>query len=253
MAVAAACFRAKLAGQPSPAGERTARVLAGYRRTASDRGSRTSAAGRGLGPGGRARHLPPAAVRRSKTNQEGEVNDVRFVKGRRGARSPDTARRYESGAGRPRGAVVAANDRPAVHGRGAGRRRRVPSDRALGAGRAGVGADEPGSVDHGRDAGRELEDLTDGGALLRRGNRGTRCCCSLSVGRQRGRSPQFGSPVELALALALSNSAFSTLCLASSALCLASLAWSSATCFLASASAVLASMSASRDFLSKSR
>ena len=38
MAVAAACFRAKLAGQPAPAGERTARVLAGYRRTASDRG-----------------------------------------------------------------------------------------------------------------------------------------------------------------------------------------------------------------------
>ena len=32
MAVAAACFRAKLAGQPAPAGERTARVLAGYRR-----------------------------------------------------------------------------------------------------------------------------------------------------------------------------------------------------------------------------
>ena len=38
MTVAAACFRAKLAGQPSPADERTARVLAGYRRTASDRG-----------------------------------------------------------------------------------------------------------------------------------------------------------------------------------------------------------------------
>ena len=37
MAVAAACFRAKLAGQPNPSGERTARVLAGYRRTAADR------------------------------------------------------------------------------------------------------------------------------------------------------------------------------------------------------------------------
>ena len=34
----AACFRAKLAGQPAPAGERTARVLAGYRRTAGDPG-----------------------------------------------------------------------------------------------------------------------------------------------------------------------------------------------------------------------
>ena len=38
MAVAAACFRAKLAGQPAPAGERTARVLAGYRRTTGGRG-----------------------------------------------------------------------------------------------------------------------------------------------------------------------------------------------------------------------
>ena len=38
MAVAAACFRAKLAEQPTPASERTARVLAGYRRTAGDRG-----------------------------------------------------------------------------------------------------------------------------------------------------------------------------------------------------------------------
>ena len=38
MAVAAACFRAKLAGQPTPAGVRTARVLAGYRQTAADRG-----------------------------------------------------------------------------------------------------------------------------------------------------------------------------------------------------------------------
>ena len=37
-AVAAACFRARLAGEPSPAGERTARVLAGYRRTGGDRG-----------------------------------------------------------------------------------------------------------------------------------------------------------------------------------------------------------------------
>ena len=38
MAVAATCFRAELAGQPTPACERTAGVLAGYRRTASDRG-----------------------------------------------------------------------------------------------------------------------------------------------------------------------------------------------------------------------
>ena len=38
LAVAAVRFRAKLVGQPDPAGECTARVLAGYRRTAADRG-----------------------------------------------------------------------------------------------------------------------------------------------------------------------------------------------------------------------
>ena len=38
MAVAAARFRARLAGEPSPAGEATARVLAGYRRTTAERG-----------------------------------------------------------------------------------------------------------------------------------------------------------------------------------------------------------------------
>ena len=136
MAVAAACFRAKLAGQPSPAGERTARVLAGYRRTAGDRGRgqarpfgvsdlaavlatchRPRRRGRGVESdevalerrrldaviagllfmaGMRRSELSTlrwtdvvdssdgdgilVTVRRSKTNQEGEVNDVRFVK-----------------------------------------------------------------------------------------------------------------------------------------------------------------------------
>ena len=37
LAVAAVRFRAKLAGQPDPAGAATARVLGGYRRTAADR------------------------------------------------------------------------------------------------------------------------------------------------------------------------------------------------------------------------
>ena len=136
MAVAAACFRAKLAGQPNPSGERTARVLAGYRRTAADRGrgqagpfsasdlaavlatchrsrrrghgieSDEVAAERGrvdaviaglLFMAGMRRSEVSALrwsdvvdatdgdgvlvrVRTSKTNQEGEVNDVRFVK-----------------------------------------------------------------------------------------------------------------------------------------------------------------------------
>ena len=38
MAIAAARFRARIAGQPDPAGERTERVIAGYRRTAGGRG-----------------------------------------------------------------------------------------------------------------------------------------------------------------------------------------------------------------------
>ena len=136
MAVAAACFRAKLAGQPAPAGERTARVLAGYRRTAGDRGrgqarpfgitdlaavlatchrprrrgcgieSEQVALERGRVDAVIAGLLFMAGMRRSevsvlrwadvvestdgdgmlvtlrrnKTNQEGEVNDVRFVK-----------------------------------------------------------------------------------------------------------------------------------------------------------------------------
>ena len=136
MAVAAACFRAKLAEQPTPAGERTARVLAGYRRTAGDRGrgqarpfsaadlaavlatcplprrrgrgvesdqvaaarGRTDAVIAGLLFMGGMRRPEVAAlrwadvanagdadgilvtIRRSKTNQEGETTDVRFVK-----------------------------------------------------------------------------------------------------------------------------------------------------------------------------
>ena len=136
MAVAAACFRARLSGQTPPAGERTARVLAGYRRTAGDRGRgqarpfgasdlaavlatchRPRCRGRGvesdqvalergrvdaviaglLFMAGMRRSEVSAlrwadvvdstdgdgilvTVRRSKTNPEGEANDVRYVK-----------------------------------------------------------------------------------------------------------------------------------------------------------------------------
>ena len=62
----------------------------------------------------------------------------------------------------------AADDRAAVHGCSRGCWRREPGLRALRTGRAGVRADEPGRVDHRRDAGRELEDQPHGGALLRR-------------------------------------------------------------------------------------
>ena len=136
LAVAAVRFRAKLAGQPDPAGEATARVSGGYRRTAADRGrgqaaplsadglaailataerprtdgrgveSHTTAQRRGrtdaviaglLFMGGLRRAEVSAlewrdvsdtsdgdgvliAVRQSKTNQEGDTADVRFLK-----------------------------------------------------------------------------------------------------------------------------------------------------------------------------
>ena len=136
LAVAAVRFRAKLAGQPDPAGEATARVLGGYRRTAADRGrgqaaplraarlaailataerprtdgrgveSHTTALRRGrldaviaslLFMGGLRRSEVSAlewrdvsdardgdgvllTVRTSKTNQEGDAADVRYLK-----------------------------------------------------------------------------------------------------------------------------------------------------------------------------
>ena len=136
LALAAVRFRAKLAGQPDPAGEATARVLGGYRRTAADRGrgqaaplsadglaailataarprtdgrgveSHTTAQRRGrldaviaglLFMGGLRRSEVAAlrwadvtdasdgdgvliTVRTSKTNQEGDTADVRYLK-----------------------------------------------------------------------------------------------------------------------------------------------------------------------------
>ena len=137
LAVAAVRFRAKLAGQPSPAGEATARVLGGFRRTGADRGrgqaaplradglaailataERPRTDGRGvestataqrrgrtdaviaglLFMGGLRRAEVSAlewrdvsaaatdgdgmliAVRQSKTNQEGDAADVRYLK-----------------------------------------------------------------------------------------------------------------------------------------------------------------------------
>ena len=110
LAVAAVRFRATLAGQPAPAGEATARVLGGFRRTAADRGrgveSHTTAHRRGrtdtviaglLFMGGLRcsevsalewRDVTDArdgdgvllTVRTSKTNQEGDTADVRYLK-----------------------------------------------------------------------------------------------------------------------------------------------------------------------------
>ena len=228
-AVPAACFRARLADDPTPAGKRTARVLAGFRRTAGSRGrgpARPFGAadfaavlatchqprrrGRGreseeialdrsrldavivglLFMGGMRRSEVSAlrwadvddatdgdgvlvTVRRGKTNQEGETRDVRFVKGAV-AGAVRTLRAAASPAPEdPRRAALAEDGGAAVPGRGPRRRHRA-RDRSLRPGRAGVGAHEPGRVDHRRDARRELEDEPDGGALLGRGDRRTR-------------------------------------------------------------------------------
>ena len=237
MAVAAACFRAKLVGQPTPAGERTARVLAGYRRTAGDRGRgqarpfgaadlaavlatchRPRRRGRGvesdqvahergrldavvaglLFMAGMRRSEVSAlrwadvvdttdgdgmlvTVRRSKTNPEGDVNDVRFVKGGvaralctlRASTSPEPGDRVMPLSPQMIGLRFTAA--------GAGCWRREPGHRAFGARRVGVGADEPGRVDHRRDARRQLENQPHGGALLCRRNRGTRCGRTIPV------------------------------------------------------------------------
>ena len=88
--MAAARFRARLAGEPSPAGERTARVLAGYRRTAGERGRLDAVIAGLLFMAGMRRSEVSAlrwadvaaaaagdgvlvTVRQSKTNQEGEA------------------------------------------------------------------------------------------------------------------------------------------------------------------------------------
>ena len=228
-AVAAARFRARLAGEQSPAAERTARVLAGYRRTAVGRGRgqtrpfvatdlaavlatchRPRRRGRGvesddvalkrgqldaviaglLFMAGMRRSEVSAllwgdvaeaaagdgvlvTVRRGKTNPEGEARDVRFVKG--DVAGAVRTLRDASSPG-PEDRVVPLSPQMVgveVPGGGPGGRRR-PGDRPLGACRSGVGADAAWRVDDRRDAGRELEDEPDGGALLVRGNSRTR-------------------------------------------------------------------------------
>ena len=97
------------------------------------------------------------SARRGKANQEGETNGVRFVK-----------------VGTARALWTLRADTSPEPGE------RVVPLSAQTIGRAGIGADEPGCVNHGRDAGRELEDQPHGGALLSRCDGGT-CHCTLPV------------------------------------------------------------------------
>ena len=240
IAVAAACFRAKLAGQPTPAGERTTRVLAGYRRTAGDRGRgqarpfgvsdlaavlatchRPRRRGRGVesdrvaAERGRLdaviagllfmagmRRSEVSALRwadvvesidgdgmlvtvsRSKTNQEGEVNDVRFVKDGV-ARALRTLRATADPEPGDRVVPLSAQMiglRFTATARVAGIESRVTAH----SGRVGLASEltRPWRVDHRRDAGGQLEDQPHGGSLLRRRDRGTWRCCPLPVGFQ---------------------------------------------------------------------
>ena len=79
-------------------------------------------------------------VRRSKTNQVGETNDVRYLKN-------GPARGRHPGARGPRGPALAKDDRAAVYGRGPSRRPRAPRDRPLWTGRSGERAHQPRRVD----------------------------------------------------------------------------------------------------------
>ena len=240
LAVAAVRFRAKLAGQPAPAGEATARVLGGFRRTAADRGrgqaaplradglaailataarprtdgrgveSHTTAQRRGrldaviaslLFMGGLRRSEVSAlewrdvsdardgdgvllTVRTSKTNQEGDAADVRYLKN--GAAKAirtlraDRRRRRPHGSG---GRVVAATDSAPLHRGRPRRRHRGARDGAQWPGRARVRTDGPRRVHHGSHAGRQLENRPHGRALLGRRDRRTRGRPKVSVGR----------------------------------------------------------------------
>ena len=137
--VAAACFRARLAGEPSPAGERTARVLAGYRRTAGDRG-RGQARPFGASDlaavlatcqrprrGGRGVESDQVALERGRL--DAVIAGLLFmagmrrseVSGRRRPRPPDAAGGSEPVARGPGRAALAADGGAAVPGGGPGR------------------------------------------------------------------------------------------------------------------------------------
>ena len=229
LAVAAVRFRAKLAGQPAPAGEATARVLGGYRRTAADRGrgqaaplradglaailataarprtdgrgveSHTTAHRRGrrdaviaslLFMGGLRRSEVSAlewrdvsdardgdgvllTVRTSKTNQEGDAADVRYLKN--GAANAIRTLRAADAA--PTDRVIGLSPlqiqrRFTAAARAAGIEARVTAH----SGRVGLASEltAPRRVHHRSHAGRQLENRPHGRALLGGRDRRTR-------------------------------------------------------------------------------
>ena len=238
LAVAAVRFRAKLAGQPDPAGEATARVLGGYRRTAADRGrgqaaplradglaailataarprtdgrgveSPTTAQRRGrldaviaglLFMGGLRRSEVAAlrwadvtdasdgdgvllTVRTSKTNQEGDAADVRYLKN--GAAK--AIRTLLAAAAAPTDRVVGLSPlqiqrRFTAAARAAGIEARVTAH----SGRVGLASELTAQrrVNNRSHAGRQLENRPHGRPLLGRRDRRTRGRPKVSVGR----------------------------------------------------------------------
>ena len=128
-----ASFRARLAGEQSPAGERTARVLAGYRRTAVGRGRRPGAPLRGEADlAAVLRHL---SLGRGAVGRGVESDDVALKRGRldaviagllcHGGDAAERGERRSSGATSPRatagdGVAGARRSGAAIsnHGRG---------------------------------------------------------------------------------------------------------------------------------------
>ena len=223
LAVAAVRFRAKLAGQADPAGERTARVLAGYRRTAADRGrgqaaplsadglaailataerprtdgrgveSHTTAQRRGrtdaviaglLFMGGLRRSEVSAlewrdvadasdgdgvliTVRTSKTNQEGDTADVRYLKNgaAKAIRTVRAARPDDAPTDRVVGlSPLQVQRRFTAAARAAG----IEAHLTAHSGRVGLASEltAQGRVHHGSHAGRQLENRPHGRSLL---------------------------------------------------------------------------------------
>ena len=233
-------FRAKLAGQPAPAGAATARVLGGYRRTAADRGrgqaaplradglaailataARPRTDGRGvegtdtahrrgrmdaviaglLFMGGLRRSEVAAVrwadvtdasdgdgvlltVRTSKTNQEGDAADVRYLKN--GAANAIRTLRAAAADALPTDRVIGLSPlqiqrRFTAAASAAGIEARVTAHKWPG--RARVRTDGARRVHHGSHAGRQLENRPHGRALLGRRDRRTRGRPKVSVGR----------------------------------------------------------------------
>ena len=181
--MAAACFRARLAGEPTPAGERTARVLAGYRRTA---GSRGRGQARPFGAAdlaavlatchqprrrGRGRESEEVALERGRL--DAVIAGLLFMGGMR--RSEVSALRWADVDDAADGdGVLVTVRRGKTNQEGETRDVRFVKGgvaRALQTLRA---AASPAPEDRRRDARRELEDEPDGGALLGRGDRRAR-------------------------------------------------------------------------------